>query len=331
MTSRTALMSMFTMAAAVLAGSARAADPLELVQTIALKGKAGNLDHLAIDRQHHRLIVANKANNTMDIVDLAAGKLLNRVTGQKGIQGIAFAPDLNRVYVGLGGGGLFNIFDGNDYDLLKTIKFPDDSDNVRYDAGRHVVYVAHAETSLAVVDARTYALKKDIKLPGDAEGFVLQPDGGKLFVAVPSPSQVAVIDAGTNEIATTYPIKSAEEATAIGLDEANHRLFIGCRKPATLVVMDAASGKEVTSVSIPGEVDDLFYDAKRHQIYVSCGEGALAVIRQNDADHYDAVGKIDTAKGAKTSLFVPEESTLYLAVPRQEGKAGPEIWVYQAR
>ena len=313
------------LASAAVAG---AADPLELVQTIPLKGKPGNLDHIAIDLQRNRLFVANKANNTMDIVDLAKGELFKQVPGQQAIQGIAYAPDLDRVYVGLGGKGLFNVFDGKSYHLIKTIKFPDDSDNVRYDPNKHAVYVAHAESSLAAVDVSNYSYK-DVKLPGDAEGFTLQPDGAMLYVAVPKPSQVAVIDTDKKDVTGNYPIKAAEDATAIGLDAANHRLFVGCRNPGMLVVLDSGSGKEVATLPIPGEVDDLFYDAKRRLIYISCGEGALVVVRQNGADQYENVAKIDTAKGAKTSLFVPEQGKLYLAVPRQEGKPGPEIRVYQ--
>jgi DNA-binding beta-propeller fold protein YncE len=319
----------------VLGGAQRAlaADQpaVEPVQTIVLKGKAGNLDHVAIDQRRGRLFVANKANNTMDIVDLAAGKLLKQVPGQQAIQGIAYAPDLDRVYVGLGGKGLFNVFDGNSYRLLKTIKFQDDSDNVRYDPRKHVVYVAHAENSLAVVDCKSYAVKTDIKLPGEAEGFQLDANGRMLYVAIPSPSQVVVIDTGKNEVAGSHPIKAAEDATALALDDANHRIFVGCRKPGMLVVLDAGSGKEVATVPIPGEVDDLFYDAQRHLLYASCGEGAVALVRQVDADHYEAAGKVDTAKGAKTSLFVPESSKLYVAVPQQQGKPGPEVRVYQVR
>src|SRR5262249_31089125 len=103
-----------------------AADPpssLELVQTIVLKGKAGKLDHLALDSKRERLFLANTSNGTLDVVDLKAGKLLKQVTGQPGIQGVAYAADLDRVFVGLGTGGLCNVFDGANYRPLKTIKF----------------------------------------------------------------------------------------------------------------------------------------------------------------------------------------------------------------
>jgi hypothetical protein len=97
-----------------------------------------------------------------------------------------------------------------------------------------------------------------------------------------------------------------------------------------IVVLDTESGKEVAGVPIPGDVDDVFYDAKRKRLYASCGEGFLAVVQIGEKDRYELVEKIPTVKGARTALFDPDSSRLYLVVPRREGKDGPEIWVYQA-
>src|SRR5438094_9866705 len=82
---------------------------LELVRTIPLKGAAGRLDHLALDAKGHRLFVANLSNNSLDVVDLKAGKLIKQVPGQKKIQGIAYAADLDRIFVGNGVGGECNV------------------------------------------------------------------------------------------------------------------------------------------------------------------------------------------------------------------------------
>ena len=98
-----------------------------------------------------------------------------------------------------------------------------------------------------------------------------------------------------------------------------------------VVVLDAETGKEITSVPVPQDIDDLFYDAKRKQLYASCGEGFLVTIGQKDADHYEVLEKLPTAKDARTCLFSAELDHLYLAVPRQEGKEGPEIRVYRVK
>ncbi len=323
-----------TLAASLCATPLPAADApssLELVQTIVLKGKAGKLDHLALDSKRDRLFLANTANGTLDVVDLKAGKLLRQLPGQTGIQGVAYAADLDRVFVGLGSGGYCNVFDGNNYLPLKTLKFTDDADNVRYDPARHRVFVAHAEKALGVVDARTFTIKADINLPGSAEGFQVVPGQPRLFLVIPSPSQLAVIDIDKAEVATTYPLTMASGGHPVALDDGNKRVFIGCRQGPMVVVVDAETGKELTNVEVPQDIDDLFYDAKRKRLYASCGEGFVAVIKQTDADHYEIVEKVATVKQAKTSLFDPQTNRLFLAVPRQPGKPGPEILVYKVR
>jgi DNA-binding beta-propeller fold protein YncE len=319
-----------SLATLVLSSPAPSAE-LELVQTIALKGKPGNLDHLAIDAKRQRLFVANKANNTLDIVDLKAGKLHEQKPNQTAIQGIAYAADLDRIFVGLGSNGLCNVFNGDTYKILKTIKFKDDADNVRYNPKTHLVYVAHAENALGVIDAKTFALKADIKLPAPAEAFQMETKRPLMYLNNPSPSQVVVIDTEKNEVVKTYPVKMAGGGHPLALDEANHRVFVGCRKEPMIVVMDTETGKEISGVAIPEDTDDLFLDAKRKRLYAACAEGFLVVLKQVDADHLEVLEKIPTAKGARTCLYVPEPARLYLAVPRQEGKDGPEIRVYQPK
>lgn len=304
---------------------------LELVQTIPLKGKPGGLDHLALDSKRDRLLVANKTNNTLDVVDLKAGALLKQVPNQTGIQGIAYAPDLDRIFVGLGANGLCNIFDGETYNAVKTIKFADDADNVRYNPKTQMAYVVHAEKSLAVISARTNTVKVDIKLSAEGEGFVLEENRPRLYITTPSPCQIIVIDTDKNETVATYRVNAASNSHPVALDETNHRLYVGCRKEPMIVILDTESGKEIGSVPIPGDVDDVFLDSKRKRLYASCGDGFLVVFKVTDANHLEEVEKIPTAKGAKTSLYLPETGRLYLAVPRQEGKDGPEIRVFQAK
>ena len=324
--------SLTVLTALSLAGCVSAADPsVELVQTIVLKGKAGKMDHLTIDAKRDRLFLANKVNNTLDIVDLKEGKLLKQITGQNGVQGLAYAPDLDRLFVALGTGGLLNVFDGENYKPLKTIKFADDADNANYHAATGLVYVAHAEKALAVVNAKTYAVKADIKLPSGGESFVLEAARPRLYIACPDAGEVAVVDTEKNAVVAHYPVKMASEFPAIALDEAAHRLYVGCRKEPMVVVMNADTGKEIGSVAIPGGIDDLHFDAKRKLLFASCGDGFLAVLNVKDVDHVEIMDKIATADGAKTCLYVAETGRLYLAVPRQEGKDGPEIRVFQVK
>ena len=116
----------------------------------------------------------------------------------------------------------------------------------------------------------------------------------------------------------------------MALDESNHRLFIGCRRPAKMLIYDTTTGREVGSFDIVGDTDDLFYDASRKRLYVSGGEGFVDVFQNQDANHFTRAARIPSAAGARTSLFVADLNRLYLAVPHR-GSQKAEIRVYEAR
>jgi DNA-binding beta-propeller fold protein YncE len=318
---------------ASVGGQAGTAPPaaLKLVQTITLEGPVGKrLDHLALDARRDRLFVANMANGSFDVVDVKAGKLLKSVPGQRGVQGVAYTSDVDRVFVGVGEDGVCNVFDGKDYKLEKGIKLAD-ADNVRYDARTKRVIVAHAEKSLAVIDPNDLKVKAEVKLPGQPEAFQLEVGRPRLYLNVPSVKAVVVIDTDKNEAVKTYRLKAAGQNYPLALDEKGHRLFVGCRKPAAVVVMDTESGAELASVAIPGDVDDVFYDGKGKRLYAACGEGVLVVLREAGINRFEVQEKIPTVRLARTCLFDAASGRLFLGVPRQTGKGGPEIRVYEAR
>jgi hypothetical protein len=114
----------------------------------------------------------------------------------------------------------------------------------------------------------------------------------------------------------------------MALDEANHRLFVVTRDPPKLIVFDTNSGKVVSVLDVANDADDIFYDATKKRIYVSCGEGFINVFQQRDANHYHMVANLLTAQGARTSLLVPELHSFYLVVPHI-GNQESKILVYQ--
>jgi DNA-binding beta-propeller fold protein YncE len=313
--------------------SAAESPPLERVRTIALRGPIGGLDHLAVDAKRGRLFVANTAGGSLDVVDLEAGKLLKQVPGQGRIRGVAYSPEADRVFVGNGTGGVCNTFEGEDYELVKGVPLGVDADNVRYNPRTRRIYVVHADTELSVIDAKDYTPRSPIALPRSLGAFQLEAGRPRMYVNAKS-GQVVAIDSDKDEVIGQFPVAPAGVNAALAIDEPNHRLLVGCRKGPALVVMDSDTGRIVASVPIPGDVDDLSFDARRGRIYASCGDGAIAVIRQVDADRYEPLATVPTVKGARTSIFNAADGRLYLAVPRRAerpGQENPEVRVYEAR
>src|SRR5262245_57248952 len=249
------------------------AGPLQLVRKITLAGPTGKrLDHLAVDFKRDRLFVANMANASFDVIDLATGKILKSIPGQHGIQGVAYAGSVDRVFAGVGDDGVCNVFGGEDYQLVGSVKL-DDADNVRFEPRSRRIFVAHAPKSISVLDPKSLKIEKQIALPGQPEAFQLEKTKPILYVNVPSAKAVVVVDTDKGEVAKTHRLTMAGGNYPLAHDERCRRLFVGCRTPPKVLVVDTESGKTLGNAAIPGDVDDVFYDERRKLVFASCGEG----------------------------------------------------------
>ena len=290
---------------------------LTRVGTIPLEGVAGRIDHLGFDAKGKRLFVAALGNNTVEVVDLVAGKVTTHISNLRTPQGISFAPESNRLAVANDSDGSCRLYDGTSLQQTATIDLKDDADNVRYDKVSRRFWVGYGAGGLAAIDVEAGKQVADVKLDAHPESFQLETGGKRIFVNVPNAGHVAVVDRESGTLIGKFVLRDASANFPMALDETNHRLFIGCRNPAKLLVLDTETGKTVATVDIVGDTDDLFYDAASKRIYVSGGEGRVTVISQASADSYDVAGQVATAPGARTSFFVPDTRTLYVAVPHR--------------
>jgi hypothetical protein len=326
------LHSIFLIGLAALAVRAQAQDAtwLRLVQTIPLPNVEGRIDHMTVDLKGQRLFIAALGNNTVEVLDLRAGKRIRSITGLHEPQGVGFIAEFAKIFVANAKGGACDVFDGSSFKLVKTIKFSDDADNIRYDVTARRVYVGYGSGGLGIIDAATGDHLDAIKLEGHPESFQLEKSGPRVFVNIPTSQKIVVVDREKRATITSWPTAGATANFPMALDETHHRLFVGFRKPAKLIVFDTDSGKVVANMDSAGDADDVFYDNSHQRIYISGGEGFLSIFQQDDADHYRAMTKIPTAMSARTSLFVPELSRLYLAVPRR-GIQRAEVRVYETQ
>jgi DNA-binding beta-propeller fold protein YncE len=304
--------------------------PLELVQTIPMEGCQGKIDHLAADVGGKRLFVATTGNNAVQVIDLAQGKVVHRIEGLQEPQGIAYLPDLKRIAIANGEDGSCRIFDGQTYKLLKSLDFKKDGDNVRYEPETKRLYVAHEAGGLGIVDAEKMEIVGDIPLDGHPEAFQLEKGGKRIFVNIPDAKEIVVVDREKKAVLAKWPLEKLEANFPMALDESTHRLFVGCRKPSKMLVLDTESGKEVAQLTISRDTDDLFFDPPNKRIYLSAGEGFLDTIDQKDADHYKRIWAQSTASGARTSLFIGDLGLLCVAVPGKDSQKA-EIRVYKPK
>lgn len=315
--------------ATLLAGFAlgQSSSPLRLEKTISLAGVKGRIDHMAVDAQGERLFVAALGNNTVEVIDTKSGKVVRTISGLAEPQGIVYQPEKKRLWIANGSDGTVRIFDAQTFQPVRSLNLGDDADNIRRDAATQRIFVGYGGGGIAVFDSDANKVA-DIKLDAHPESFQLEKNGPRMFVNLPRSHKVAVIDRTKSAMEASWATDDAQSNFPMALDEADGRLFIVCRNPAQLLVLDTGSGSVVAKLPTVGDSDDVFYDSPRRRVYVSGGEGAVAVYQQQDRDHYSKIAQVATVKGARTSLFVPELSRLFVAV-RQEGGNAAEIRVFE--
>jgi DNA-binding beta-propeller fold protein YncE len=287
----------------------------KLTQSIPLPGVDGRIDHMCLDAAGGRLFVAALGNNTVEVVDLKAGKVTRSLTGFSEPQGLCFVPEFNRVYIANGGDGLLRVLDGTSFAEVASLKFDGgDADNVRYDTAVKNIYVGYGSGALGIVDAATNAIIGTIPLSAHPESFQLEKEGMRIFVNLPRAHTVAVVDRVAGKVMGHWALGFVASNFPLALDEMNHRAFVACRTPARLLVYDTRSGAQVAKLDLHGDCDDVFYDPLRRQIYASCGEGFIDIFTQVDADHYALRDVLKTTTKARTCYF--DGQRIYLAVPK---------------
>lgn len=305
---------------------AQAPEPLALVQTIPLPDVRGRIDHVDIDPDGERLFVAALGNDSVEVIDLRAGRRTMRLAPLQEPQGVAWLAESKTLLVA---SGRVDFFAGPALVRGAHIDGLEDADNVRYVSATRQVYVGYGR-ALAVIDAAGEKVARSIRLPAHPESFQVDSNDSRIFVNVPNAGQIAVVDRQRGSVVATWSLGEMRANFPMALDEAAHRLFVATRRPAALLVYDTETGKRVASLPIDGDADDLFFDAEHKHIYAICGQGAVDVIRQQDADRYAIIAKMVTAAGARTGLFSAARKTLYVAVPAR-GISAAEIRVYSVR
>jgi DNA-binding beta-propeller fold protein YncE len=288
---------------------------------------AGRIDHLAFDPARQRLFVAALGNDSVEVIDTARNMHLRSLPGFHEPQGIARVPDLNAVAVANGESGTLQLLDADTFQTRWTIEIGGDADNVRYDAAAKRVFVAY-EGGIAAVDPTGGRVAQRIEMRGHPESFQLETQGSRLFANVPGASVIIAADRKPAAAAACWPTGGCGANYPMALDEAEHRLLVGCRRPASLALFDTATGKSLSGIPVVGDTDDLFYDTARRRAYVIGGEGFVDVV-QREGDTLRRVARVPTRDGARTATWVAEQSRLYVAVPARRGNPA-EIRIFTA-
>jgi hypothetical protein len=219
------------------------------------------------------------------------------------------------------------LFQGPEFTPAGRIELGDDADNIRIDSWRNRIVVGYGKGALAVINPASRSKVADISLKGHPESFQFNETGSRIFVNVPQAREITVVDAGAGRQISALDTAGAGSNFPMAVDVDEHRLLVGFRSPAKLMVFATRTGRLEGSFDLCRDADDIFVDPQRRRLYVSCGEGVIDVLAQT-SDGYERVARIPTVAGARTSLFAVAADRLYLGV-RATAAEPAAIWVFR--
>jgi DNA-binding beta-propeller fold protein YncE len=313
--------------------------PLQHVQTIPMPNVFGRLDHLGVDVEGGRLFAAalGDRQNTVEVIDLKAGKRMFSIRGQSMPQGVFYSADFGKLFVANGKDGTVKIFRGDNFALIDSLSIGRDSDHVGYDQETKYLYVGMGipnsrAGALAIIDTRSNRHIGLIQTDSRPGGIKIETSSPRIFVTLGGMPKVGVVNREKHEQIAAWPLTGVPGVVALAFDESHHRLFGGSRNPPMLIVLDSDSGKLITQLEGVVGIDDLWYDAVRNRIYASGGRGSAAgfvyVYQQKDADRYELAAKIPTRANAQTSIWVPQLNRYYVSASAND-KEDAAILVFE--
>jgi DNA-binding beta-propeller fold protein YncE len=300
----------------LLCGQHSSAQQYTFDRKIALPGDGG-YDYMAIDQVNHRLFVSH--GTSFNVVDLATEQPIAVIDGLKGVHGIAIVNEVNKGFISDGKANAVVVVDLTTFKIIKTIQLAaTDEDGIIYDPFSKKVFVFNGDSkSTCVIDINNLELVKTIDLGGGPE-FAVSDGKGLVYNNIEDLNTIKVIDTRSMTVKATYPLSPCGGPTGIAMDTIRQRIFTGCRTNKGLSVLDAATGKVITTLPIGAGVDAVIYDEPQQLIFVSNGDATTTIIRQESADSYKVIQTLTTQPRAKTMAMDKSTKKIYLSAPQFE-------------
>jgi DNA-binding beta-propeller fold protein YncE len=223
---------------------------LKLLQRIPVPGDVGgHFDHFAVDLIHGRLFATPEGGKCLEVFNIRTGEHLRTVGGIDEPHAVFYREDLDRIYVTDGEDGSLRIVDGESYKILKTVKLRPDADSATFDPETRYLYIDNggkdaklSYSMISVIATDTGDTVGEIRIDSNSlEAIALESGTSRMYVNNRGKNAIEVIDRKLRQIVATWPITLGKVNVPMALDEANHRLFVGCRD-GKMVVLDTLSG-----------------------------------------------------------------------------------------
>lgn len=300
---RLLIIAFFLCSAGLLASSG-----FHIIKKISLGGEGG-WDYLTYDPDSGRLFISRATH--VIVVDPASGKIVGNIPDTPGVHGIALVPALGKGFISNGRGGTVTIFDLKTLSAIGHVTAGQNPDAIVYDAVSKRVFAMNGRSHDAtVIDASTGNIAGTIPLGGKPE-FAVADGRGRVYVNLEDKSEEVVLDSQKLSVAARWPMAPCQEPSGLAMDTEHRRLFAGCANKL-MAVIDADSGKVITTLPIGSGVDANGFDPELQYAYASNGEGTLTIVREDSPNKFTVVDNVPTQRGARTMALNPATHAIYL-------------------
>jgi YVTN family beta-propeller protein len=290
----------------------------KIINKIHLEGDE-KWDYLYSDDQANRLYVSH--GSIVQVVDENKGEVVGKITGLSGVHGIAIAPLLNKGFISNGKDSSVTIFDNKTFQVTAKISVGKGPDAILFDPFSNKVFVFNAKAnSASVLNARSNKVEATIPLAGNPE-FSVSDGKGKVYVNLENMSSIAVINSSALKVENVWALAPGEEPTGLALDNDDHHLFSVCANKL-MVIVDAETGKILTSLPIGEKADGAAFDPELKIAYSSNGEGTLTIVKEMHKGSFEVLKNFPTQKGAKTITINKKNHHVYLPTASLEAQPG---------
>ena len=284
-----------------------------IIKKIPIPGQGG-WDYLIVDEGARRLYVSH--GTQVEVLDVDSGAIVGKIPNTLGVHGIALAPELGRGFVSDGQTATVTIFNLKTLETLGQVPTGKKPDGIIFDPATSQVFAFNGgSNSVTVISAADGKVAGTVDLGGGPE-FAVADGKGYVFNNLEDQNQVVKIDSKKLVVEQRWPLAPCEAPSSIAMDRPNRRLFIGCRSKV-MAVVDADSGKVITTVPIGDHVDATAFDPDSRLIFNSNGEGTITVVRQDTPDKYSVVETVKTLPKAKTMALDPKTHHLFLSTAEE--------------
>lgn len=272
-------------------------------------GGEGGWDYLTIDSAARRLYIA-RATRVM-VLDADSGAQVGEIADTLGVHGVALAPQLGRGFTSNGRASTVTIFDLKTLKPLGQAKTGSNPDAIVYDAVTRRVFTFNgASKDATVISAADGSVSGTIALDGKPE-FAVADEAGRIYVNLEDKSELLAIDSRQLTILNRWPLAPCNEPSGLAMDRKNRRLFAGCGNKL-MAVVDANSGRVLTTLPIGSGVDATAFDPGTSLAFSSNGDGTLTVVREESLDKFTVVENAATQRGARTMALDEKTHNVYL-------------------